>query len=70
MSDFLKATIIHVPQHELYRWVTRDLQTFIDNIKRIYREAEDEVSKVTPTLFKEYAQADDEGREQLLVRIS
>lgn len=70
MADFLKASIIHIPQHELYHFVIRDLQVFIDNIKRIYIEAEDEVSKVTPILFKEFAQADEEGREQLLVSIS
>ena len=67
MADFLRASVIHIPQHKLFRFLIRDLQTFIDNIKRIYIEAEDEVSKVTPILFKEFAQADEEGREQLLV---
>ena len=67
LADFIKASIIHIPQHKLYKYVICDLQTFIDKIKRIYVEAEDEVSKVTPILFREFAQADEEGREQLLV---
>ncbi|EJD04390.1 uncharacterized protein FOMMEDRAFT_155520 [Fomitiporia mediterranea MF3/22] len=66
MSDYLTAMIVHVPQLELYRLVTKDLQAFIDNSEKIYREAEDEVGKLTPVLFREFAQANEEGREELL----
>lgn len=59
---------IHIPQLQLYSWVAKDLQTWIDNSKKIYQEAEDEVAKVTPSLFREFSQANDEGRAELLVR--
>lgn len=68
MADYLTAMVVHVPQLELYRLITKDLQTFIDNSMRIYREAEDEVGKLTPILFREFSQANEEGREELTVR--
>ena len=49
MVDYINATNIHMPQLELYSWVAKDLQAWIDNNKKTYREAEEEVSKVTPT---------------------
>ena len=61
------AMTVHFPQLELYSWVTKDLQLFIDNSKRLFEEAEDEVAKLTPSLFREFSQANDEGREELLV---
>ncbi|KAL5518577.1 hypothetical protein ACEPAH_260 [Sanghuangporus vaninii] len=66
MADYLMATVVHVPQLELYRLITRDLQTFIDNSMKIYRDAEEEVAKLTPILFREFAQANEEGREELM----
>lgn len=66
MADYLTATVVHVPQLELYRLITRDLQTFIDNSMKIYRDAEEEVAKLTPVLFREFAQANEEGREELM----
>lgn len=56
-----------MPQLELYSWVAKDLQTWIDNNKKTYREAEEEVAKVTPILFREYSSADEEDRADLLV---
>lgn len=67
MADFATAMNVHVPQLELYSWVATDLQTWIDNSKTIYREAEDEVAKVTPSLFREYVLAEEGGRAELLV---
>lgn len=67
MADYLTAMVVHVPQLELYRLITKDLQTFIDNSMKIYQEAEEEVTKLTPILFREFAQANEEGREELLV---
>lgn len=68
MADYATAMNVHVPQLELYSWVAKDLQTWIDNSKKIYREAEEEVAKVTPSLFREYVAAEEEGRSELLVR--
>ncbi|KAL5495664.1 hypothetical protein ACEPAI_1127 [Sanghuangporus weigelae] len=66
MADYLMATVVHVPQLELYRLITRDLQTFIDNSMKIYRDAEEEVAKLTPILFREFVQSNEEGREELM----
>ncbi|KAL5534634.1 hypothetical protein ACEPAG_1097 [Sanghuangporus baumii] len=66
MADYLMATVVHVPQLELYRLITRDLQTFIDNSMKIYHDAEEEVAKLTPILFREFAQSNEEGREELM----
>lgn len=68
LTDFVTAMTIHIPQLQLYSWVAKDLQTWIDNSKKIYQEAEDEVGKVTPSLFREFSQANEEGRAELLVR--
>ncbi|KLO20428.1 Spc7-domain-containing protein [Schizopora paradoxa] len=66
LADYVTAMNVHVPQLELYSWVAKDLQTWIDNSKKIYREAEEEVAKVTPSLFREYVSAEEEGRSELL----
>ena len=67
MVDYINAMNIHMPQLELFSWVAKDLQAWIDNNKKTYREAEEEVSKVTPTLFHEYSLADELDRADLLV---
>ena len=69
MAEYVMAMNVHFPQLELYSWVAKDLQLFIDNSKRLYEEAEEEVAKLTPSLFREFSQSNDDGREELLVRI-
>ncbi|THH12139.1 hypothetical protein EW145_g162 [Phellinidium pouzarii] len=66
MAEYVTAMTVDIPQLQLYSWVAKDLQTWIDNSKKIYREAEDEVAKVTPSLFREFSQANEEGRAELL----
>lgn len=69
MSEFVTAVNVYIPQLELYSWVAKDLQTWIVNSRRIYQEAEDEVAKVTPGMFREFSQANEEGRSELLVSL-
>ena len=58
---------VHIPQLELYSWVAKDLQSCIDKIKKTYQDMEEDVMKVTPSLFREYAMASDDIRSELLV---
>jgi Spc7 kinetochore protein len=67
LSDYVVAMIIDAPQLELYSHVAADLQRWIEHSKEIYRQAEEEATKVTPTLFREYSMADEETQAELLV---
>jgi hypothetical protein len=53
---------------ELYTHVSKDLQKWIEKSKEDYKEAEEEVQKVTPELFEEFRDTDEEGKAELLVR--
>ena len=66
----MMALHVDMPQLELFSWVAKDLQTWIEQSKRKFHYAEEEAAKMTPGLFREYSQANDEGRIQLLVRVS
>ncbi|KAG2117939.1 Spc7 kinetochore protein-domain-containing protein [Suillus discolor] len=66
LSEYVVAMAVGVPQLELYTHVSKDLQLWIERIKGIYKEAEDEALKMTPQLFQEFVLADDEGQNELL----
>ncbi|KAH9982703.1 Spc7 kinetochore protein-domain-containing protein [Lactifluus volemus] len=69
LSDYVVAMIIDAPQLELYSHVAADLQRWIEHSKEIYRQAEEEATKVTPTLFREYSMADEETQAELLQQL-
>ena len=66
LSEYVVAMAIDVPQLELYTHVSKDLQVWIERIKGIYKEAEEEALKMTPELFQEFVMADEEGQNELL----
>ncbi|KAG1864649.1 Spc7 kinetochore protein-domain-containing protein [Suillus subalutaceus] len=66
LSEYVVAMAVDVPQLELYTHVSKDLQLWIERIKGIYKEAEDEALKMTPELFQEFVLADEEGQNELL----
>ncbi|KAA1468477.1 hypothetical protein DENSPDRAFT_814750 [Dentipellis sp. KUC8613] len=66
LADYMIAMTVDVPQLEQYSRVVKDLQSWIENSKEIYRQAEEEAAKFTPTLFREYSMADEEVQEELL----
>lgn len=47
--------------------MAKDLQLGVQHIKDNYRQAEEEAAKCTPALFREYQEADEETKEELLV---
>jgi len=67
LADYVVAMAIDAPQLELYSHVAADLQRWIEHSKEIYRQAEEEAAKVTPTLFREYSTADEQTQVELLV---
>jgi len=70
LSDYVIAMSVDVPQLELYSHVAKDLQLWIEHSKDIYKQAEEEATKFTPALFREYSMADEEIKEELLVRLT
>ena len=67
LAEYVTAMAVEVPQLKLYTRVSKDLQAWIAQSKVVYDQAEEEAAKLTPELFTEYSQADEEGQEQLLV---
>ncbi|KAG2155502.1 Spc7 kinetochore protein-domain-containing protein [Suillus clintonianus] len=66
LSEYVVAMAVDVPQLELYTHVSKDLQLWIERIKGIYKDAEEEALKMTPELFQEFVLADEEGQNELL----
>jgi hypothetical protein len=48
--------------------IVNDIRSAIDKYKAQYRETEEDAAKDMPFLFREYATASEEDREQILVR--
>lgn len=68
LSEYFVGMALDVPQLELFSRVAWDLQAWCERGKKSFLEAEEEAAKVTPELFREYAMADEEGQNELLVR--
>jgi kinetochore protein Spc7/SPC105 len=66
LAEYVVAMAVNVPQLELYSHVSKDLQTWVERIKEIHREAEEEAQKATPPLFQEFVTADESGQAELL----
>ncbi|KIJ68713.1 hypothetical protein HYDPIDRAFT_24966 [Hydnomerulius pinastri MD-312] len=66
LAEYVVAMAVDVPQLELYTHVSKDLQAWIERIKGIYKEAEEEVLKMTPQLFQEFVMTDESGQAELL----
>jgi Spc7 kinetochore protein len=69
-NEYVVALAIDALQLELYSHVgdvAADLQRWTEHSKEIYRQAEEEATKVTPTLFREYSMADEPTQAAFLV---
>ncbi|KAI6102374.1 Spc7 kinetochore protein-domain-containing protein [Pisolithus thermaeus] len=66
LAEYMVAMAVDVPQLELYTYVSKDLQAWIERIQAIYREAEEEALKMTPQLFQEFVSADEIGQAELI----
>ncbi len=70
LSEFLVAMAVDVPQLELYSDLSGQLSAWVEEIKKICRQAEEDAVKVTPALFREFAEADELEKQDLLVSLS
>ncbi|KAI0374510.1 hypothetical protein BV20DRAFT_1033319 [Pilatotrama ljubarskyi] len=66
LAEFAVAMAVDMPRLDLYTAVARDLTAYIQECKKIYREAEEEALKVTPSLFKEFASVDETEQAMLI----
>ncbi|KAI6095270.1 Spc7 kinetochore protein-domain-containing protein [Pisolithus thermaeus] len=69
LAVYMVAMTVDVPQLELYTYVSKDLQEWIERMQAIYREAEEEALKMTPQLFQEFVSADEIGQAELIHRL-
>lgn len=65
----MTAMAVDVPQLELYHELASQLNAWVEESKKICRQAEEDAIKVTPTLFREFADADESEKQDLLVCI-
>lgn len=68
LAEFMAAMAIDVPQLELYSVLATELSAWIEESKKICRQAEEDAIKVTPALFREFALADESEKADLVVR--
>ena len=66
LAEYVVAMAVNVPQLELYSHVSKDLQAWVERIKEIHKEAEEQVQKATPPLFQEFVTTDESGQAELL----
>ncbi|EIW64941.1 uncharacterized protein TRAVEDRAFT_68623 [Trametes versicolor FP-101664 SS1] len=66
LAEFAVTMAMDMPRLDLYGAVARDLTAYIQECKKIYREAEEEALKVTPGLFKEFAIVDEAEQAMLI----
>ncbi|KAI0768622.1 Spc7 kinetochore protein-domain-containing protein [Trametes elegans] len=66
LAEFAVAMAVDMPRLDLYGAVARDLNAYIQECKKIYREAEEEAMKVTPSLFREFASVDEAEQAMLI----
>ncbi|KAL7285776.1 hypothetical protein ACG7TL_000885 [Trametes sanguinea] len=66
LAEFAVSMAVDMPRLDLYAAVTRDLTAYIQECKKIYREAEEEALKVTPSLFREFASVDETEQAMLI----
>ncbi|EKM60780.1 uncharacterized protein PHACADRAFT_168096 [Phanerochaete carnosa HHB-10118-sp] len=66
LAEYMAAMSIEVPQLELYGVLSEDLTGWIDESKKICKQAEEDVLRMTPALFAEFALADEVEKQDLL----
>ncbi|KAF8592058.1 hypothetical protein K439DRAFT_1537791 [Ramaria rubella] len=66
LSDYAVAMTVDIAQLETMTWISNDIRSAIEKFKAQYRETEEDAAKDIPFLFREYAVASEEDREQIL----
>ncbi|KAI0095293.1 Spc7 kinetochore protein-domain-containing protein [Irpex rosettiformis] len=66
LAEFMVAMALDVPELELYHDLAGQLTAWVEESKKICRQAEEDAIKVTPALFREFAEADELEKQDLL----
>ncbi|KAJ3547716.1 hypothetical protein NM688_g5373 [Phlebia brevispora] len=66
LAEFMSAMAVDVPQLELYSVLANELNAWIEQSKQICRQAEEDSIKFTPALFREFAEADESEKADLV----
>ena len=67
LAEFAVAMAADLPRLELFTAVASDLGAWIEESKKICRQAEEDAVKMTPALFREFADADESEKADLVV---
>ncbi|KAI0080046.1 hypothetical protein K474DRAFT_1689475 [Panus rudis PR-1116 ss-1] len=66
LSEFVNAMAVDIPQLELYSTVAGELHAWIEESRKMCKEADEEAIKVTPGLFREFAEVEESEKEFLV----
>ncbi|THH27079.1 hypothetical protein EUX98_g7108 [Antrodiella citrinella] len=66
LADFITAMAIDIPQLELYSTIANQLSGWIEDSRKICRQADEEARQVTPGVFRDFAEADPSDKEFLI----
>ncbi|KAK7694277.1 hypothetical protein QCA50_001458 [Cerrena zonata] len=66
LAEFVTTLSVELPQLELYSTIAGELRTWIEESKKMCKEADEEAIKMTPGLFREFADVDEGEREFLI----
>lgn len=69
LADFTASLAVDIPQLELYSTIANEMTAWIDDSRKICREADEEVLKLQPSVFREFANAQQEDRELYQVSV-
>ncbi|TCD62040.1 hypothetical protein EIP91_007535 [Steccherinum ochraceum] len=66
LAEFITAMAIDIPQLELYSTVARQLETWVEESRKICHEADEEARQVVPQVFQDFLESDGEDRGFLI----
>jgi kinetochore protein Spc7/SPC105 len=66
LAEFFTGHAVHAPQLQLYTHAARDIAQWIAHSKENLAQAEAEAARVPPSLFREFVDADEDVKEELL----
>lgn len=67
LADYFTAMALDVPQLKLYSKAAEELNEWIEDSKTTFEQANEEAKQVTPELFLEYLDADEDNKAYLVV---
>ncbi|KAH8086664.1 Spc7 kinetochore protein-domain-containing protein [Cristinia sonorae] len=66
LAEFITALAVDLPQLELYSTVANQLTAWVEDSRKICRQADQEALEVPPGVFQDFMEANDEERKLLI----